>query len=152
MTTAASRDEERDTHLLSTVQEAQLPRPKHLRPIIVIGAGGIVRTAHLPAYKKAGFPVIGLMDEAPGKAAELASERGIQHTFASVADAVRFAPPDAVFDIAVPASQLVRVLPQLPDGATVLMQKPMGETIAEARAIRDLCRSKGFVAAVNFSL
>jgi len=32
------------------------------------------------------------------------------------------------------------------------MQKPMGETIAEARAIRNLCRSKGFVAAVNFSL
>src|SRR3981081_1429795 len=32
------------------------------------------------------------------------------------------------------------------------MQKPMGETLEEALIIRDLCRKKGFIAAVNFSL
>lgn len=138
--------------LLAAIAQVKQPRPKHVRPIVMIGAGGIVRSAHLPAYKKAGFPVIGIMDASSEKAAELASEQGIPHAFGSVAEALRFAPPDAVFDIAVPASQLLSILPELPQGSVVLMQKPMGETIEEARAIRDLCRSKDFIAAVNFSL
>ena len=144
--------EDPDALILAAVQTARQPRPKQVRPIIVIGAGGIVRAGHLPAYEKAGFPVIGLMDQERAKAAELASERGIPHTFSSVAEAVHFAPPDAVFDVAVPASQLVHILPQFNGGATVLMQKPMGETLREALIIRDLCRNKGFIAAVNFSL
>jgi len=92
------------------------------------------------------------MDQDGHKAAALAAERRISHSFRSVVEAVRFAPRDAVFDVAVPASQLVHILPQLPDSATVLIQKPMGETLQEARVIRDLCRSKSFIAAVNFSL
>ena len=31
-------------------------------PIYIIGAGGIVNTAHLPAYKIAGFNVQGIFD------------------------------------------------------------------------------------------
>ena len=38
------------------------PRPSRLRPIVIIGAGDIVRDAHLPAYRKAGFPVAGVFD------------------------------------------------------------------------------------------
>jgi predicted dehydrogenase len=127
----------------------QLPRQP--RPIVIIGAGGIVQTAHLPAYAKAGFPVIGIANQIPERAESLARERGIRHAFQSVDDAVRLAPPDVVFDVAIPASQLVGVLPHLPDGSSVLMQKPMGETI-EATRIRTICRDKGLVAAVNFSL
>jgi predicted dehydrogenase len=137
---------------LDAARAISLPKPKQPRPILIIGAGGIVRSAHLPAYKKAGFPVLGLMDQNPQNAAALAAEYGIAHTFASVADAVRFAPPEVVYDVAVPASQLLHILPQLPDGSAVLMQKPMGETLEEARAIRDLCRRKGLIASVNFSL
>jgi predicted dehydrogenase len=138
--------------LLNAARATNLPRPKQPRPILIIGAGGIVRSAHLPAYEKAGFPVFGLMDANSERAATLAAEHGISHTFASVADAVRFAPPEVVYDVAVPASQLMHILPQLPDGAAVLMQKPMGETLEEARVIRDLCRSKDLIASVNFSL
>ena len=138
--------------LLQAVQAAIMPRPRQVRPILVVGAGGIVRAAHLPAYAKAGFPVIGITDEVSGKASELAAERGIAKGFDSLSDAIRFAPPDVVFDVAVPASQLLRILPQLPDKAVVLMQKPMGESIQEALQIRALCRSKELVAAVNFSL
>lgn len=129
-----------------------MPLPRQPRPIIVIGAGGIVRAAHLPAYRKSGLPVIGIMDMAADRAAALAGEYGIPRIFHSVADAVQFAPADAVFDVAVPASQLLSILPRLPDRAAVLMQKPMGETLDEARRIRALCRDKALVAAVNFSM
>jgi len=141
-----------EPELIRVATSAHPPRPKSPRPIVTIGAGGIVRAAHLPAYAKAGFPVIAVSDPAPGKAAELARDFNVAHSFTSIADAIAFAPPDAVFDVAVPASQLLNILPLLPANATVLMQKPMGETIDEARAIRDLCRARNFTAAVNFSL
>jgi predicted dehydrogenase len=136
----------------SIAMGVSLPRPRQPRPIVIIGAGGIVRAAHLPAYRRAGFPVIGLFDKDAAKAAALAAEFGVERSFDSVADAVRFAPRDCVFDVAVPASQLTHILPELPDRAAVLMQKPMGETLDEARQIRDLCRKKELAASVNFSL
>ena len=132
--------------------DSEPPRPKLPRPIVVLGTGGIVRTAHLPAYAKAEFPVIALADSYPGRAAEAAAEWKVPRSFESVAEAIRFAPSDAVFDVAVPASQILSVLPQLPKGAAVLIQKPMGETLEEARSIRELCRQMGLTAAVNFQL
>jgi len=147
-----SNAETLDARIAAALQTVRQPRPKLVRPIVVIGAGGIVRAAHLPAYKKAGFPVIALMDRDKDKAAALAAERGISHSLGSLAEAVSFAPRDVVFDIAVPASELVHILPDLPNGATALIQKPMGETLPEARRIRDICRAKRFIAAVNFSL
>ena len=38
------------------------PMPARPRPIVVIGAGGIARDAHLPAYRQAGFAVGGIFD------------------------------------------------------------------------------------------
>src|SRR5580704_14328189 len=136
----------------SAAEAASPPRPERVRPIIIIGAGGIVRAAHLPAYAKAGFPVAALMDIAPAKAEELAKSAGVPKSFTTVSAAVDFAPTNAVYDVAVPASEVLGVLAQLPDGAAVLIQKPMGETLAGATEIRDLCRRKRLVAAVNFQL
>jgi predicted dehydrogenase len=127
------------------------PRPIRPRPIVTVGAGGIVRDAHLPAYKKAGFPVIGIMDTDREKAAKLAKQWHIGASFGSLDELVKYSPRDAVFDIAAPASKLKNILRKLPNEATVLMQKPMGETLEEARIIREICRQKGFIAAVNFS-
>ena len=44
------------------------------------------------------------------------------------------------------------ILPDLPDGAAVLIQKPMGADLDQARAIRAICRDKGLKAAVSFQL
>ena len=93
-----------------------------------------------------------LVDISREKAETLAKEFAIPFSGTSIAEAVRYAPKDAVFDVAVPAGNLLSVLPQLPDGAAVLLQKPMGETLEEAVAILKMCRSKGLVAAVNFQL
>jgi len=134
------------------VESSRPPLPKIPRPIVILGAGGIIRAAHLPAYAKASLPVIAIADPISGKAAELASEKGIAHAFDSIEEAIRFAPSDAVFDIAVPATQIMTILPKLPPGAAVLIQKPMGETFDEAKSIRDLCRQRGLIAAVNFQL
>ena len=123
------------------------------RPIVSIGAGGIVQSAHLPAYRKAGFPVSAVIDPDGAKAASLAAEFGVEKSFTTLAEALPHIPAgEAVYDIAVPASVILKVLPQLPDGSAVLIQKPIGETLAEAVSIEKICREKGLVAAANFSL
>lgn len=129
-----------------------VPLPARPRPIIGIGAGGIMRDAHLPAYRLAGFPVAGLFDPDLAKATRLAAAFGISQVFPTLPDAVAGTPADAVFDVAVPASALAEVLSALPDGAAVLVQKPFGETLAAARALLALCGRKRLQAAVNFQL
>lgn len=125
------------------------PRPSAPRPIVIIGAGGIVGDAHLPAYRLAGLPVAGLYDLDPEKAASLAAKWNTR-AFATLEEAVATA--DAVFDLALPPAAHVEVLPRLPGRATVLLQKPMGRDLDEATAILGLCRERRLTAAVNFQL
>ena len=121
-------------------------------PIVLIGAGGIVQNAHLPAYRKGGLPIAAMVDRDPARAQALAAECGVSVSGASVAAVLPQLRGPAVFDIAVPAAALLEVLPTLPRGATVLIQKPLGETLAEAEGIVALCRERGLRAAVNFQL
>lgn len=120
--------------------------------IYIIGAGGIVQDAHLPAYAIAGYNVAGIFDVRKEQA-DLAAQRfSIPKVFGSLQEMTGEATPEAIFDIAVPASALIPVLEQLPEGAAILMQKPMGEDYASAKEILQLCREKRFTAAVNFQL
>ncbi len=129
--------------LQQVMRDAVAPRPKVARPIVLIGAGGIAHDAHLPAYAKAGFPVAAVVDLNQEKAQALAAQFGIPKVVATIGEAVRALPKDVVFDCAVPAPALIAVLEQLPDGAAALLQKPMGETLAEAEEILAICRRKG---------
>ena len=126
------------------------PLPSHPRPIVIVGAGAIVRTAHLPSYRRLAFPVAGVFDVRPEAAEATAREFGVSTVFRSIDDAS--ASPGAVFDVAVPGDQILSVLCRLPQGAAVLIQKPMGEDLAAARRILDLSRERQLVAAVNFQL
>ena len=126
------------------------PRPAHPRPIVVIGAGAIVRTAHLPAYARLGFPVAGFYDLDPARARETAAAVSSATVFPTLDAAAASA--GAVFDVAVPGNQVVGVLERLPRGAAVLIQKPMGADLAEADRILACCRERGLVAAINFQL
>jgi len=126
--------------------------PEKPRPIVVIGAGGIVRDAHLPAYRKAGFEVAGIVNRDRAKAVVLAETFGIRTVFGTLTEAIAGAPEGAVFDIALPASLHARALEQLPFGAAVLIQKPMGESLDEARTILEVCERRSLNAAINFQL
>jgi len=126
------------------------PRPAHPRPIVVIGAGAIVRTAHLPVYRRLGYPVAGIVDVDAEAARAAAREFAIDTVYGSLADAVKAA--SVIFDVAVPGDQVVGILEQLPRGAAVLMQKPMGQDLDAAKRILACCVDRALVAAVNFQL
>jgi len=128
----------------------ELPSTK--QPIIIIGAGGIVADAHLPAYKIAGFEVYGIVNRTKERAQKLADAFGIPNVFNTVAEAVANAPENAVYDLTTMPAQYIEALNQLPDGSAVLIQKPMGDDFAQANEILALCRSKNLKAAINFQL
>ena len=71
------------------IQDTPIPylpvRPQQPLPIVVIGAGGIVGDAHLPAYRKAGFEVVGITNRTRARAEKLAAAWGIPHVYDSVA-------------------------------------------------------------------
>ena len=125
------------------------PVPSAPRPIVVIGAGSIVRDAHLPVYARLGLPVAGMFDVNAEVLRERAASAGV-HAFASLEAAA--ATPGAVFDIAVPPGEIAGILTQLPRGSAVLVQKPMGRDLEEARRILAIARDRSLVAAVNFQL
>lgn len=122
------------------------------QPIIIIGAGGIVTDAHLPAYKIAGFKVHGIVNRTKARAEKVAADFGIPHVYNSVAEAVTLAPANAVYDLTIMPEQYIETLNQLPNGSAVLIQKPMGDDFEQAKEILALCRAKNLKAAINFQL
>jgi predicted dehydrogenase len=136
--------------ILHVKQKPDLPH-KPL-PIVSIGMGGIVDASHYPAYKLADFQVVGGYDLNGDQARRMAQKFGVPTVYESLQAAIQQSPPEAVFDLAVPGKAILDILKQLPDNRAVLIQKPMGETLEEARAILDVCRTKRLIAAVNFQL
>ncbi|HMG56019.1 MAG TPA: Gfo/Idh/MocA family oxidoreductase [Kofleriaceae bacterium] len=126
------------------------PRPSAPRPIVVIGAGAIVEHAHLPAYRRLGLEVAGFHDVNPARASAMAASWPGARAFAAIDQAASW--PGAVFDVAVPGSAVAGVLASLPEGSPVLVQKPLGESLAEAKHILSVCRARQLTVALNFQL
>lgn len=126
------------------------PAPSAPKAVAIIGAGGIVKDSHLPAYRQAGFPVAGIWNRSPERARELAAEFDVPRVYESLDEVV--AQTDVIFDIATSPQVHVDMLEALPDGAAVLIQKPMGLDLATADAILAVCRRKSLLAGVNFQL
>jgi len=126
------------------------PMPSKRSPIIIIGTGGIVKDAHLPAYKKAGFEVAGLYDVDKGKAEDLAKEFEINKIYNSLEEA--FVNKDCIFDLALPPANLLEVVEKLPENIYAVLQKPLGRSLEEGNKIRKICHAKNIKACMNFQL
>jgi predicted dehydrogenase len=118
--------------------------------IYIIGAGGIVNTAHLPAYKIAGYKVQGIYDIDFKKASETGATFNIPAVFNSIDELIAQLDENSIVDIAVPGSQIIDLLEILPDGTNILLQKPMGDNFAMAKQIDAIVNYKKMRAAVNF--
>ena len=131
----------------------QLIHPEEKRSIVIIGAGSIVNDAHLPAYKLAGFEVAGIFDLDKDKAELTSKKFGVPVVCGSLADLVNLAnEKNCVYDMALPASAIISTLEQLPDAIGILIQKPMGENLEDARQILGICHEKRITAGINFQL
>jgi predicted dehydrogenase len=126
------------------------PRPEAPVPVGLVGAGGIARIAHLPAYARIGVKVAAVHDKDQAAARKLARDFGIPDVCATLEELRER--EYAIYDVATPAEAQAEVLQGLPDGCAVLLQKPLGVDLAHAKRIAAIARRKGLVVALNFQL
>jgi predicted dehydrogenase len=93
--------------------------------------------------------VAGIFDIDTAAATACAEKFHVPRVFATLDEA---AGEGAVFDVAVPPSAIANIVEALPRGAHVLIQKPLGRDLDEARAIVRACSERQITAAVNFQL
>ena len=124
-------------------------KPKKPIPIVIFGAGSIVNDAHLPAYEKSGFKVLGIFDPDIEKAKNLATKFNLD-IFHSLEEAID--QENVIFDLATPPEVHTEILKFLPEKSGVLIQKPMGSNLDEATKILEICNTRSLKAAVNFQL
>jgi predicted dehydrogenase len=93
----------------------------------IVGAGGIVNYAHLPAYRKAGFKVVGIVDRNCEQAERTAKEHGIPKVYATVGELLGDSGVEVV-DVAVyPKEQAAIVEQATAAGKHLLCQKPFAD-------------------------
>src|SRR6187402_1146723 len=119
------------------------------RGIGIIGCGGIVSGAHLPAYTAAGLNVVAVYDIDADKAAEVAARFGVP-TVADSAEALIATDGVDIVDIAVPPWEqpaIVEVVAAA--GKHMLCQKPLALDYATALAEVETAEAAGVMLAVN---
>jgi predicted dehydrogenase len=84
------------------------------------------------------FPVVSIWNRTRERAERLAAAFGIPEVAPSLDDLIAGAPCRAVLDLALMRAQFVDTLERLPDGAAVLIQKPMGDNFEGALDILDV--------------
>ncbi len=126
--------------------------PEQRRPIALVGAGGIVEVAHLPAYRRAGLEVVGIYDLDQERSSILAARHGIPRVYPTL-EALLEDPYVAVVDIAVlPEAQPEIALRALEAGKAVLCQKPLALNLEAAQAIAQRAKTLGLPVVVNQQL
>ena len=131
-----------DAEVLPRVRERSLG-------IGIVGAGAIVRAGHMPAYRDAGFRVVGITDLNGARAAAVADEFGVDRVHPDV-PALLADPAVDIVDIAVPpTAQPGLVGAAIDAGKHVLAQKPFHTELPVAARMVRQAEDAGIQIAVN---
>jgi predicted dehydrogenase len=120
--------------------------------IAFCGTGGIVQYAHIPAYKKAGFRIVGCYDLSTETARTVAVQHNIPRVYSTV-DELLADPAVEIVDIAVPPWEQLKVVEKVAAAKKhMLCQKPLADNFADAVKIVALAKQAGVKQAVNHQM
>ncbi|GBC99859.1 1,5-anhydro-D-fructose reductase [bacterium HR17] len=115
----------------------------------VIGCGGIMNNAHLPAYQKFGFRVVACCDIREDAAKATAERFSIPRWFTDYRRLLELPEVDIV-DIAIHQQGRVEIVQAAAQaGKHILIQKPFAHTLDDAQAMVDACERAGVKLMVN---
>ena len=135
--------------LFPVIDDRPAPPVTLCHGIALIGCGGIVNAAHLPAYRQHGLRVLGVFDLSREAALSTATGYSIERVYDSI-DELLSDVSVSIVDIAIlPDSQPEIATRCLEAGKHILCQKPLGLDPASARRIVDVARLMGCKAGVN---
>ncbi|NGQ95768.1 Gfo/Idh/MocA family oxidoreductase [Brevibacillus sp. SYP-B805] len=126
----------------------RLPEKKEYG-IGIVGSGFIVKECHLPAYREAGYRVVGITSRNVNNAKRTADEFGIPQVYENVQEML--ADPDIeVVDIAVPPHEQPMIIREAArHGKHILAQKPLAINMVQARELVAFCKEAGVQLVVN---
>ena len=134
--------------------DLSLPSPTHLHHgIVLIGAGGVVRHGHMPAYRRAGFNVLGVasrgQESVDSAQAEWAIPQG-STDWRRILDL----PGVEVVDVSYPFDEerIEIVSAAAERGLHILMQKPMAHSMQAGIEMVRIAEERGVLLAVNMNL
>jgi len=115
----------------------------------IVGAGGVVNYAHLPAYAQAGFKVVAITDKVRERAEQTAAAHKVSKIYSTVEELVHD-PEIEIVDIAVYAWETVGIGEQaIQAGKHILCQKPLSEEYARAARLVEMANQANLKMAVN---
>ena len=115
----------------------------HALKIAFIGAGSIAQ-AHLDAVRLAGAEVVGVCTRSD-RGQVFADTHGIPFFTTNVSQLVESTQPDAIFLLTQPESYLEILKTLKPFNLPTMIEKPLGNTVAEAEALRPYLPDLTFV-------
>ncbi len=122
---------------------------QHPRPRVVIVGAGMIGAAHLRAARDAGADVIGVVASTPDRSIQVAGEWGVPTGFASL-EAALAAKPDAIHICTPNDTHAEYAIAATKAGVHLLLEKPIGMSVAEGEAIVAAVEAAGVVATVPF--
>jgi predicted dehydrogenase len=135
--------------LLSPSDYQPTPPERKDYGIGIVGCGGIVRGAHLPAYQQFGYTVAGCCDINPEAVRTVQEQFGIPFGTTHVEELI-YRDDIRIIDLAVHASVRREVMEQVSRaGKPVLSQKPFALRWEDAAAMVRMCRERGVKLMIN---
>jgi predicted dehydrogenase len=116
--------------------------------VVIVGAG-MIGAAHLRAARDAGAEVIGVVASTPARSQQVAAEWGVPNGYASLEEALADR-PDAVHVCTPNGTHAEYALAAAAAGVHLLLEKPIGMSVAEGEQIVEAVEAAGIVATVPF--
>jgi len=130
--------------------EFQPEMPRRLEHGIgIVGAGGIVNYAHLPAYAQAGFKIVAITDKDRKRAEQTAAAHKVAKVYSTVEELLDDREIEVV-DIAVYPWETVAIGEQaIHAGKHILCQKPLADEYTKAARVVGMAKEANLQMAVN---
>ena len=122
---------------------------KHDYGIGLVGCGGIVNYAHLPAYRKAGLRVVACYDQDREASERTAAAHDIPRVAASIDDLLADESVQIVDMAITPWAQATEAARAIDAGKHLLCQKPLSDDLAAAARLVGRAKAAGVMLAVN---
>ena len=120
--------------------------------VLQVGCGGITNRWIPPALENPDIELVGLCDLFPQAAVKLRDKHELPADipiFGDAKTALQELKPDAIFDCTIPAAHTPNALMAFENGAHVLSEKPLAETLEDARRALDAAKNHGKIYAIT---
>jgi len=117
---------------------------------VLVGCGGIANSWLKPLTLFSDCKIVGLVDIKKDNAARKRDEFNLKDAgvFETLGEALAVTRPDVVFNLTIPAAHMVVTVEALSNGCHVLGEKPMANSIEEARRMIKAAKKAGKICAI----